>query len=193
LGFCKNKAAYKDAIPDLTIKNISGDIVKVTNGPKERAEALADYFCSVFTKEEKPSMQPSNTLTNIDEVITTPEEVLQVLSKLNISKSPGPDGIHPRMLKELACELCEPLAIIFNTSMRQGKIPDDWKLADVTAVYKKGDKCLSENYRPISLTCIACKVNEKIIRNNLEVYLKINKLITNSLDSSKDDLLYCSC
>ena len=57
---------------------MNDDIVKVTNGPKERAEALADYFCSVFTKEEKPSMQPSNTLPNIDEVITTPEEVFQV-------------------------------------------------------------------------------------------------------------------
>lgn len=61
------------------------------------------------------------------------------------------------------------------TSMKQGKIPEDWKLADVTAIYKKGHKCHSENYRPISLTCIVCKIMEKKIRNKLETYINIHK------------------
>ena len=184
-AFINNKAAYKDAIPELSIKNKSDNTVKLTNGPRERADALADYFSSVFTREENTDPGCENnpsTLTcekpSINEVVTTTKEVFEVLSTLKISKSPGPDGMHPRVLKELAHELSEPLAIIFNTSMRQSKIPDDWKLADVTAIHKKGDKRLPENYRPISLTSIVCKVMEKLVRNKLEVYLKCNKMIT---------------
>ena len=79
----------------------------------------------MFAKEEKPI---SDILTNRDKVITTPEEIFDVLSKLNISKSPNPDGIHPMVLKELAHKLSEPLAIIFSTSARLGNIPDDCKI-----------------------------------------------------------------
>ena len=62
---------------------------------------------------------------------------LEKLNKLNISKSPGPDGIHPRVLFELRYELLEPLNILFESSYKLGKLPDEWKLGHVTAVYKK--------------------------------------------------------
>ena len=62
------------------------------------------------------------------------------LNKLNISKSPGPDGIHPRVLFELRYELLEPLNILFESSYKLGKLPVEWKLGHVTAVYKKGNK-----------------------------------------------------
>jgi len=67
--------------------------------------------------------------------------ILDELNKINITKSPGPDGgIHPRVLNELRYELLEPLNILFDSSYKLGKLPDEWKIGHVTAVYKKGNK-----------------------------------------------------
>jgi len=69
------------------------------------------------------------------------QSILDKLNKLNIYKSPGPDGIHPQVLSELRHELLEPLNILFESSYKLGKLPDEWKLGHVTAVYKKRNKC----------------------------------------------------
>ena len=60
--------------------------------------------------------------------------------------------------------------------MYEGKIPNDWKLDDITALFKKGEKNLPENYRPISLTCVVCKIMERLIRDKLEEHLKCNNI-----------------
>jgi len=80
--------------------------------------------------------------------------ILDKLNKVNISKSPGPNGILPRVLFELWYELLEQLNIVFESSCKLGKLPDEWKLGNVTAVEKKGNKGDPSNYRPISLTSI---------------------------------------
>jgi hypothetical protein len=88
-------------------------------------------------------------------VITIKSETIRdKLKKLNHGKSPGPDGIHPRVLNELSNSISEALCVIFNTSIRTSTLPDDWLTAHVSAIYKKGSRKLSQNYRPISLTCI---------------------------------------
>ena len=71
------------------------------------------------------------------EIEITGEEAWKKLLKLKIDKSPGPDEIHPRLLKELADEVSPALACIYNTSLKSGSLPDDWKTAQVTAIYKK--------------------------------------------------------
>ena len=83
-----------------------------------------------------------------------------------MNKSPGPDDIHPWMLRELAENLAEPLETIFKKSLSEGVIPLDWKNADVTPIFKKGAKNLAENYRPISLTSVTCKLMESIVKEN---------------------------
>ena len=80
-----------------------------------------------------------------------------LLINTKINKSAGPDGIHPRILKELCEELSQPLAILFNKTLTEGKIPEDWKTANITAIHKKGNKKLASNYRPVSLTCLIWK------------------------------------
>jgi hypothetical protein len=74
------------------------------------------------------------------------------LNKLKVNKSAGPDGIHPRVLKETADAICIPLANIFNESLNEGIVPQAWKDAHITALHKKGNKRYPANYRPISLT-----------------------------------------
>ena len=70
------------------------------------------------------------------------------------------------------CEhLCKPLCLIYNQSLQLGQLPKDWKLANVTPVFKNGQRNLTNNYRPISLTSQACKVLESIIRDHIITFL----------------------
>ena len=71
-----------------------------------------------------------------------------------------------------------PLNIIFKNILLTSTYTDLWKLADVTPVFKKGDKHLIKNYRPISLLPICSKIFEKIIFKNLYSYLNANNLLT---------------
>ena len=110
----------------------------------------------------------SPTMPNIN---ITVNGVSKQLSKLNPGKAAGPDNLTSRILKELHSEVAPMLSDIFNSSLREGKVPDDWRNANVSPVYKKGAKTKAENYRPISLTCICCKVMEHVITSNIMAYL----------------------
>ena len=102
----------------------------------------------------------------------------KLLRDLKPSKSPGPDGIHPRVLKELAAEVATPLQIIFQSSVFSGTIPQSWKMANITPIFKKGDKRDPSNYRPVSLTSIVSKILERIIRDNLIDQFRRNHLLS---------------
>uniref|UniRef100_A0A8B9T7L1 Reverse transcriptase domain-containing protein n=1 Tax=Anas platyrhynchos TaxID=8839 RepID=A0A8B9T7L1_ANAPL len=83
----------------------------------------------------------------------------------------GPDGIHPRVLKELADVIAEPLSIIFQRSWESGEVPVDWKLANVVPIFKKGQKEDPSNYRPVSLTSVPGKIMEKMVLKLIEAHL----------------------
>jgi len=72
----------------------------------------------------------------------------------------GSDGIHPRVLRELAEELDKPLSIICQQSWLTGEDPDDWRIASVTSIYKKGQNEDPGNYKPVSLTSVPGKTME---------------------------------
>ena len=93
--------------------------------------------------------------------------VLKLLSNLKIHKATGPDGIPGRLLKLCANELASPFTLLFQVSLDTGTIPQDWKKAKIVPVFKKGDKGKVENYRPISLTSIPCKLLEHIIHSSV--------------------------
>jgi hypothetical protein len=95
------------------------------------------------------------------------EEIKKLLLGLNTTKSPGPDKAHPKVLYELANVIDKPLFIIFKKSFETGIVPENWKVAIITALFKKGDKKLASNYRPVSLTSILCKLLEKLIRKRI--------------------------
>lgn len=97
----------------------------------------------------------------------TVKEVNKLLKELNITKSPGPDQIHPKVLNELADTIDKPLSMIFNESFKSGKVPEGWKVGQITALFKKGSKNSASNYRPVSLTSIICKLMEKLIRKRI--------------------------
>jgi len=82
-------------------------------------------------------------------------------SNLKINKSPGPDELHPRILKEIATEITKPLSIIFKQSISLMTVPKEWRNTTVTAIFKKGNNSMPGNYRPVSLTSVVCKTMEK--------------------------------
>ena len=86
----------------------------------------------------------------------------------------------PRLLQELENELAWPITDIFRTSLRTGVVPEDWKQANVTPIFKKGAKADPGNYRPVSLTSVFGKVMESIIRDQLVAHLAREKLIGES-------------
>ena len=99
---------------------------------------------------------------------------------LKTNSAPGPDGITPRFLQELVDEVAAPLSCIFTKSMAQGTVPEDWKTAHVTPIFKKGQKSSTTNYRPVSLTSVPGKVMEKVIKETLMSHLKRNNLVKKS-------------
>ncbi len=118
-------------------------------------------------------------------------EVKGIMSKLNVSKANGPDGISNRVLKECADSLAIPLTDLFNKSMDEGVFPKLWKMSNVSPVYKKAFRYLKENYRPVSLLSCVSKIMERIVYNALYNYFKVNGLLSerNSGFKEKDSTI----
>eukprot|EP00061_Rhincodon_typus_P002372 g17362.t1 len=113
-------------------------------------------------------------------VAITKEKVLEKLNSLTVDKSPGPDGLHPRVLKKIAEEIVEVLVVIFKGSLELGRVPEDWKIAYMTPLLKKGVKQKTENYRPISLTSVVGKILESIVKDEISKYLEVHGKIAQS-------------
>ena len=87
--------------------------------------------------------------------------IIKLLSNLQPDKAAGPDEKKPTVLMELRMEIAPVIKMIFEKSLATGKLPSDWTKANVTPIFKKDEKSDPSNYRPISLTCILCKVMER--------------------------------
>lgn len=165
-------------IPTAVVKD---DLCKslVTN-PQEKANLFNDHFNSVFnqmdTEPPPPGMHPIVPQTEeISTITVSVEEVEEVLSNLNASKSPGPDGITTRLLKELAHEIAAPLTCLFNQSLTSGKFPLKWKDGNLTPIHKSGPKEPVINYRGIALLSVLSKVLEKCVHSR--IYNHVNLIL----------------
>ena len=144
----------------------------------EKAEEFNGQFSDVFTKSEYkhvPLMDRSAPF--IHDILVTKEGVTKLLKGLSPSKALGPEELHPRVLKELAMELGPVFAHLFQQSIDTGKIPKEWSLANICPLIKKGDRSLARNYRPVSLTCIPCKLLEHIVCSNIMAHLDKHELL----------------
>ena len=90
------------------------------------------------------------------------------------------DGIPPKLLLEIVEQISIPLATMFNLSLEEGIVPLEWKEADIIPLFKKGSRNKSENYRPVSLTSVICKLLERLIIDHLVDFLVKNELINPS-------------
>ena len=155
-------------IPPLKRKNGKG----VAQSDLEKAEEFNGQFTDVFSKNEHtqvPLLDRSAPFMN--DIAVSKDGVIKLLKGLNPSKALGPDELHPRVLKELATELGPVFAHLFQQSTDTGEIPKEWSLANTCPLFKKSDRSLACNYRPISLTCVPCKLLEHIVCSNIMAQL----------------------
>ena len=156
-----------------------------TSNDREAAEELNEFFQSVFVKEEDKDIIAFNDFVRLcfETEVAEPFDfkgkivrevlrevrldrgmVLKVLKNLDPNKTPGPDGMHPKVLMEVAEEIAEPVYMIYEESLLTSSIPDYWEVASITSIFKGGDRKDPGNYRPVSLTSVLCKALEKLIR-----------------------------
>ena len=114
----------------------------------------------------------------MNDIAVSKDGVIKLLKGLNPSKALGPDELHPRVLKELATELGPVLAHLFQQSIDTGEIPKEWSLANICPLFKKSDRSLACNYRPVSLTCVPCKLLKHIVCSNIMAHLDEYKLLS---------------
>jgi exonuclease III len=121
-------------------------------------------------------LQESGSLFNMPNI--TPADILEIVQGFEDKKSCDFGGISPFILKKIINSILDPLCFIFNKSIETGIVPDMFKMAKVTPVFKKGgDPTNLNDYRPISLISIFSKILEKYIAKNLKAFLHVNNLI----------------
>jgi hypothetical protein len=151
--------------------------------PREKAQILNRQFQSVFTEETilplselaKAKLPPQYPA--MPDIQVSENGVLKLLTNLKPHKAAGPDNIKPAILKELAPQIAPILTTIFQKSIETSEIPEDWRNAHVTPVYKKGSRYQASNYRPISLTCICCKLLEHVTVSTIMKHSNIHNIL----------------
>ena len=171
--FSKNPWAWMNTSKGMRtpIPSITADESRITDDAA-KADKFNHYFYSVFTQEDMSnfdsltkSLEFAPSLLSIVEFL--PQEVFVQLNSIDVSKACGPDLITGFLLKKGAEVLASPLSYLFTTSMCTAALPRDWVTANVVPVFKRNDKSVVKNYRPISLTSLVVKTMERIIHSNL--------------------------
>ena len=147
---------------------------------KSKARILINQFQSVFTPEDGSPLPPMETkpYPNMDNIVISTLGVTKLLQNINPTKACGPDAIPNLVLKNCAENLAPAIKTIFQLSIDSGILPNDWKSANISCVFKKGDKHQASNYRPVSLTSVCCKLLEHIICRQLMHHFEQNKILT---------------
>ncbi|GAB0184088.1 mitochondrial enolase superfamily member 1 [Grus japonensis] len=155
-GFFKyinNKRKSRENIGSLLDEN-----GHLTNRDIDKTETFHAFFAFVFNTDDGlwdtrcPELEDHDC--GNDKLPADPELVRDLLLHLDAYKSMGPDGIHPRVLRELADVIVRPLSIIFQPSWESGEVPVDWKLENIVPIFKKGKKEDPSNYRSHFSACI---------------------------------------
>ena len=122
----------------VTVSDLINDIDStVASNDKEKANALNIFFSSVFTQDDLQNMPAfedrcENFLSSVD---CSHKAIMVKFKKLKHNKSPRPEGIHPRILKELSEYLLVPLRILFTRSLSEGVLPNSWKISHVIPIF----------------------------------------------------------
>ena len=146
---------------------------------KEKANICNRQFQSAFTREDDsdPPSKGASPFSSMGDITVDPKEVTKLLDELNVHKASGPDGLNARVLKECSNDISPILALIYNEPLARGDVPDEWRQANDSLVFKKGEKYDAANYRPVSLTCICCKTLEHILVSSINKHLALDSIL----------------
>jgi len=172
------KGQKSSTIPPLVSNNNGKNTFYVTN--QEKADHLNDYFVSISSVDDTGATLPTIPLKTdrlLNNLSVTEQEIQDVISTLNINKACGYDLISHKMLKNTVQSVAKPLCLLFNRSLNEGLYPDNWKIANVTPLFKKGDKSEVSNYRPVSLLSCCGKLFERLVFKHLYNFFLENNLL----------------
>jgi len=177
-AYVKKRTKARDPVGPLK----KDDGTNVTD-PEEMAEILNEFFSSVYTREDvtgMPAVPPARIRKKLRRTWITTEKVKKKICNLRNNSAPGPDGISPKILKNLKDQIAPVLAMVYRKSLARSEVPEEWRQANICPIYKKGSKAKAGNYRPVSLTSVCCKMIESILRDDIVEHLQQNRLITSS-------------
>ena len=138
-AYVRSKLIVKDSVRAL--RDVRSNLI-IDKG--EFANLLNKHFHSIFTKEPDKELPAFNKRTNTNFCINdmlrniSLTEIREKIKRLNDSKSPGADGIHPFLLKYCADSIAMPIKIIFEKSLKERRISEIWRIANVTQIFKIG-------------------------------------------------------
>ena len=159
------------------LKRINGN--GVAESELEQAEEFNGQFADMFNKNEHSQVPlPNRSAHFMNDIVVSAVGVTKLLKDLNPSKALGPDELHPRVLKELVTKEGPVFAHLFQQSIDTDEIPKKWSLANICPLFKKEDRSLACIYRPVSLTCVPCKLLEHIVCSNIMAHLDEHKLLS---------------
>ena len=101
--------------------------------------------------------------------------------------APGPDGFPPILMKFLREEIAKPLTILFQKSIDDSQIPDEWREANITVIHKKGSRAKPGNYRGVSPTSVIGKLLERMMKNEIDAYIENNRCEIRNKDFKEAD------
>ncbi len=104
-------------------------------------------------------------------IVFTPDYVMKRLQSLSPQKAAGSDKLHPKILRALAPFIAESLTELSNLSLLTTEVPEHWRSAIICPIFKKGDREVTGNYRPVSLTSIVCKVMKSAMKETIMSHL----------------------
>ena len=180
-AYARSKAKVK-----VQIRSVTGTDGTPLDSEKDITESFNNYFTSVFTREDQSRhTESTSAITSEGDAVLSDlnidiDTVIKALSKLRPDKSMGPDNLSPKLLIETQKEIAYPLLLLFRNSLQELSVPDDWKKANVSPIFKKGNRQSLENYRPVSLTSQICKLFETVIRDAMVSHLESKHLISDS-------------
>ncbi|VDP94612.1 unnamed protein product [Echinostoma caproni] len=143
----------------------------------DKAEAFVQHYVYVHATDTSPTPQLSCSAPLLSWQVILVDEVCDALSALKPYQSPGRDGLHSIVPKVLAPVIAPTLAILFKQSLTERRLPAEWKTATVRPLFKGGARGDPVNHRPVSLTCVAVKVMERVLAKRLREHLLPNYLL----------------
>jgi len=142
----------------------------IVTSDENKANTLNKYFASVGVTDDgsTPTLIQCEPRPLLETVVF--DEYGVSVPNLKVNLSAGPDGLPPLLFKRLRFSIAKPLAILYTQLFSVGFVPESWKNAIIVPVFKKGTSSNVANYHPISLTCIASKIMERIIATHIHYY-----------------------
>lgn len=155
---------------------------KLQSDPKIMSNILQDQYTKVFSDKESGDInQPSQDTSNIPEladIIFSIEDIIKAINQIGLRSAPGPDKIPAILIKECKNEIAPALVLLWRKSLDTGQIPSHLLNQTIIPIFKKENKSLPSNYRPISLTSHLIKIIERVLREKILLHLVTHNLIT---------------